>query len=79
MSMLGPILAWGPKGGSSAWAVRLPLPAPLPPPPQPSTDPLPAEGSDVPRGGGRGYVGVKDSQTRLCCRLEMDKGSTLCF
>lgn len=72
--MLGPILAWGPKGGSAAWAVRLPLPAP-----QPSTDQLRAESSDVPRDGGRGYVGVKDSQTRLCCRLEMDKGSTLCF
>lgn len=39
----------------------------------------PGESSDVPCGGGRGYVGVKDSQTRLCCQLEMDEGSTLCF
>ena len=39
----------------------------------------PPESSDVPRGGGRGCVGVKDSQTRLCCRLQMDEGSTLCF
>jgi hypothetical protein len=41
--------------------------------------PSPPESSDVPRGGGRGCVGVKDSQTRLCCQLEMDEGSTLGF
>lgn len=55
-------------------------PRPTPQPPQPSTDPLPRKAlMFLPRDGGRGYVGVKDSQSRPCCRLEMDKGSTLCF
>lgn len=51
--MLGPILAWGPKGGSAVWAVRLPLPAP-PPPPQPSTDPLPRKALMFPAMVGEG-------------------------
>lgn len=36
------------------------------------------ESSDVPLRGGRGCVGVKDSQTRFCCQLETDEGSIHC-